>query len=247
MSEMIRLDKYLCDMQIGSRKEIKELAKKGRIKVNDLIVKSTDLKVDPEADCILVDNRLIRYVKFEYYMMNKPQGVISATKDEQEMTVVELIKDHSRKDLFPVGRLDKDTEGLMVITNDGEMAHRVLSPSKHISKTYFARIEGVVTQKDVERFATGIELLDGTMTKPAKLVILKTGENTSEIEVKIYEGKYHQIKRMFAACGKHVDFLKRIAMGGLTLDESLKPGEYRRLTEEELKMMTDSSDNEVLF
>lgn len=241
MSEMIRIDKLLCEMQIGSRREIKEYAKKGRIKVNESVVKNTDLKVNPEVDKVFVDNRKIEFARFEYFMMNKPQGVISATKDEKDMTVVDLIKDNLRGDLFPVGRLDKDTEGLMVITNDGEMAHRILSPAKHISKTYFAKIDGVVTEEDVMKFSKGITLLDGTVTKPASLVILKTDGNTSEIEVKIYEGKYHQIKRMFAACGKHVIYLKRLAMGGLMLDDSLKTGEYRRMTDEELKRLTEET------
>ena len=242
MSEMIRLDKFLCEMQIGSRREIKEFAKRGRIKVNGNVIKSTDLKIHPNVDHVYVDNKKVDFVQFEYFMMNKPQGVISATKDEKETTVVDLIKDSARVDLFPVGRLDKDTEGLMVITNDGEMAHRILSPSKHISKTYFARIDGVVTAEDVVRFANGITLADGTVTRPANLVILKADNGISEVEVKIYEGKYHQIKRMFAACGKHVIYLKRLAMGRMMLDNSLKPGEYRRMTDEEVKLMTENME-----
>ena len=172
-------------------------------------------------------------------MMNKPQGVISATKDEKDMTVVDLIKDNLRGDLFPVGRLDKDTEGLMVITNDGEMAHRILSPAKHISKTYFAKIDGVVTEEDVMKFSKGITLLDGTVTKPASLVILKTDGNTSEIEVKIYEGKYHQIKSMFLKENSIVTELKRIKMGNLSLPKDLKEGFCRECTKEEFNLIKE--------
>lgn len=236
MDKPIRLDKYLAQMNKGTRKEIKEAAKRGRIAVNGIIVKNTDLKINPDRDMVLFDNEDIGFVEYEYFIMNKPQGVVSATRDEQDKTVIDLIKDNVRKDLFPVGRLDKDTEGLLLITNNGDLAHRLLSPAKHVKKIYYAKIDGIVTEDDVKKFSEGIELSDGTITRPAALKILVSAQ-ISEIELTIYEGKYHQVKRMFAAVGKHVLFLKRICIGELYLDKELDTGAYRRLTDEELKLI----------
>ncbi len=236
MDKPIRLDKYLAQMNKGTRKEIKEAAKRGRITVNGTIVKNTDLKINPDRDMVLFDNEEIGFVEYEYFIMNKPQGVVSATRDEQDKTVIDLIKDNVRKDLFPVGRLDKDTEGLLLITNNGDLAHRLLSPAKHVKKIYYAKIDGIVTEDDVKKFSEGIELSDGTITRPAALKILVSAQ-ISEIELTIYEGKYHQVKRMFAAVGKHVLFLKRICIGELYLDKELDTGAYRRLTDEELKLI----------
>lgn len=236
MDKPIRLDKYLAQMNKGTRKEIKEAAKRGRIAVNGIIVKNTDLKINPDRDMVLFDNEEIGFVEYEYFIMNKPQGVVSATRDEQDKTVIDLIKDNVRKDLFPVGRLDKDTEGLLLITNNGDLAHRLLSPVKHVKKIYYAKIDGIVTEDDVKKFSEGIELSDGTITRPAALKILVSAQ-ISEIELTIYEGKYHQVKRMFAAVGKHVLFLKRICIGELYLDKELDTGAYRRLTDEELKLI----------
>lgn len=236
MDKPIRLDKYLAQMNKGTRKEIKEAAKRGRIAVNGIIVKNTDLKINPDRDMVLFDNEEIGFVEYEYFIMNKPQGVVSATRDEQDKTVIDLIKDNVRKDLFPVGRLDKDTEGLLLITNNGDLAHRLLSPAKHVKKIYYAKIDGIVTEDDVKKFSEGIELSDGTITRPAALKILVSAQ-ISEIELTIYEGKYHQVKRMFAAVGKHVLFLKRICIGELYLDKELDTGAYRRLTDEELKLI----------
>lgn len=238
MSKQIRLDKFLSEMNKGTRREIKEAAKRGKIMVNDVVIKNADMKICPETDVVLFENEPVRFVEFEYFMMNKPQGVISATKDKQDKTVIDLIQDNVRQDLFPVGRLDKDTEGLLLITNNGELAHRLLSPTKHVKKIYYARIDGLVTDEDVQAFSEGLTLADGTKTKPADLTILKS-DSVSEIELTIYEGKYHQVKRMFAARGKHVMYLKRICMGELYLDESLKPGEYKRLSEEERKLICE--------
>ena len=178
-----------------------------------------------------------------YFMLNKPAGVVSAVTDNRDTTVVELIKDAKRKDIFPVGRLDKDTEGLLLITNDGELSHELLSPNKHVEKTYYAKVKGEVTEEDVRVFSEGLHLEKETLreekaekeieTKPAKLTVLKAGE-VSEVELTICEGKFHQVKRMFQAVGKEVLYLKRISMGGLVLDESLALGEYRPLTEKEL-------------
>lgn len=236
MTKQMRLDKFLSEMNVASRREIKEAAKKGRIRVNDNIIKSSDIKISPDIDKVFFDNVEIKYTEYEYFIMNKPQGVVSATKDDVDTTVIDLIKTSIRNDLFPVGRLDKDTEGLLIITNDGEMAHRLLSPSNHVKKIYYARVSGIVTEEDIKKFSEGLILSDGTVTKPAELKILKSGE-ISEIELTICEGKYHQVKRMFASTGKHVEFLKRICMGDLYLDDDLKTGEYRKMTEDELRRL----------
>ena len=232
----LRLDKYLADMGIGTRSQIKEAAKKGRIQVNGQTEKKTDRKITPEDDQVIMDGQVIGYVHTEYYMLNKPQGVVSATEDRKYQTVVDLIADRQRKDLFPVGRLDIDTEGLLLITNDGDLAHRLLAPKKHVDKVYYAKIDGMVTEEDVKRFAEGIDIgaEEEEMTRPAKLDIMKSAEE-SEIRLTIHEGKFHQVKRMFLAVGKEVTYLKRERMGTLCLDENLKPGEYRLLTEEEIE------------
>lgn len=240
---MIRLDKYLADMGIGTRREVKRYIRQGRITLNDKVTKSPDTKVKEETDEVRFDNKQVSYVSHEYYMLNKPSNVISASEDRDEQTVVDLIREKRRRNLFPVGRLDKDTEGLLLITDDGELAHRLLSPKKHVDKTYFARVRGRVTEEDLRRFAEGVNI--GTeeadeWTMPAVLKILKSDEE-SEIRLTIREGKYHQVKRMFQAVGKEVLYLKRESMGGLKLDEHLKPGEYRPLTKEELDGITDNN------
>ena len=232
----IRLDKYLADMQIGTRSAVKEYIRKGRVRVNEAVVKSPEQKIDTETDTVLYDDKPVGYHTYEYFMLNKPQGVVSATQDTKEKTVTELITEKNRKDLFPVGRLDKDTEGLLLITNDGDLAHRLLAPKKHVDKVYYAKIDGMVTEEDVKRFAEGIDIgaEEEEMTRPAKLDIMKSAEE-SEIRLTIHEGKFHQVKRMFLAVGKEVTYLKRERMGTLCLDENLKPGEYRLLTEEEIE------------
>ncbi|MDY6328907.1 MAG: pseudouridine synthase [Lachnospiraceae bacterium] len=245
MSKVMRLDKFLSEMGIASRKETKEYAKKGRIKVNDAIVKSSDYKIDTDKDIVTFDGRTIAYEQFEYYMLNKPAGVVSATVDNNDRTVIDLIDSERKKDLFPVGRLDKDTVGLLIITNDGELAHSLLSPVKHIDKKYFARVEGIITEEHIKRFKEGLKLKDGTLTKPAQLEIIKSGndksDNISEVEITICEGKYHQIKRMIACVGGKVIYLKRLSMGSLKLDENLREGEYRRLTEDEIKCLQNGN------
>lgn len=229
----IRLDKYLADMGCGTRNEVKQAVKKGAVSVNDVPVKRPEEKVDTEADRIVFQGKTVSYLKYEYFMLNKPAGVVSATEDRRDRTVIDLIGDKQRKDLFPVGRLDKDTEGLLLITNDGETAHRLLSPRKHVDKVYYARVKGNVTEEDVRLFAQGIDIGDEKPALPAELVILKSGE-VSEIELTVREGRFHQVKRMFAAAGKEVVYLKRLRMGTLVLDRNLKPGEYRKLTKEEM-------------
>jgi len=231
---MIRLDKYLADIGIGTRTEVKKLIRQGKVKVDDYIVKLPEQKIDTATQKVFCEGQELCYKEYEYYMLNKPAGYVSATIDAKDKTVLELITDKKRKDLFPVGRLDKDTEGLLLITNDGELAHRLLAPKKHVDKLYYAKVEGIVTEEDRKAFAEGVDIGEDEVTRPAVLKILKSDE-VSEIHLTIQEGKFHQVKRMFEAVGKKVIYLKRISMGTLYLDENLKLGEYRALTEEELK------------
>ncbi|MGC4019762.1 MAG: pseudouridine synthase [Muricomes sp.] len=232
----LRLDKYLADMGAGTRSEVKKNIGKGQVWVNGLVVKKPETKIDTEQDEVIYQGRAVGYVEYEYYMLNKPAGVVSATEDKKAQTVIDLIESRQRKDLFPVGRLDKDTEGLLLITNDGQTAHRLLSPKKHVDKVYYARIKGRVSQGDVDIFSQGLDIGEERKTLPAKLLILNADE-ISEIEVTIQEGKFHQVKRMFEAVGKEVLYLKRIRMGNLMLDDTLLPGTYRRLTEDEIKTL----------
>lgn len=234
---MIRLDKYLADMSIGTRQEVKKYIRQGRVKINEDIIKKPEYKIREDEDEVTFDGAPVAYETFEYYMLNKPAGVISATEDKRDKTVLDLIKEKKRKDLFPVGRLDKDTEGLLLITNDGALAHRLLSPKKHVDKCYYAEISGGVTEDDVRVFKERINI--GTQeepewTMPAELKILEK-DTVSRIRLTIREGKFHQVKRMFLAVGKEVVYLKRERMGALVLDEELAPGEYRKLTDSELK------------
>lgn len=238
---MLRLDRYLAEMGAGSRQEVKKYIRKGRVKVNGDVVKNPEQKVEESRDRICLDEKEIAYVSLEYYMLNKPAGVVSATEDRREKTVLDLIPSKKRKDLFPVGRLDKDTEGLLLITNDGMLAHRLLSPGKHVDKTYFVRVQGNVTQKEAELFGNRVNIgsdEDPEWTMPAELIILENGE-TSKVRLTIREGKYHQIKRMFQAVGMKVLYLKRERMGGLALDPALEPGQYRALTQEEIEHVAD--------
>ena len=233
---MIRLDKYLADMGVGTRAEVKKYIRQGKVKVDGLVVKSPEEKVDVENQEVSYLDQPVGYQSFEYYMLNKPAGVISATTDTKDKTVIDLITDKKRKDLFPVGRLDKDTEGLLLITNDGELAHRLLSPKKHVDKVYYAKVKGVVTEADVKAFSEGVSLGQGEMAKSAVLEIIASDE-ISEIKLTIQEGKFHQVKRMFLSVGKEVVYLKRLSMGTLVLDENLPLGGYRPLKAEELEQL----------
>lgn len=230
----MRLDKMLSNMGVGTRKEVKGIIKKKVVTVNDEIVTNGSMHIDPEHDIVKVEEKVITYQKYIHLMLHKPSGVLSATRDGRTKTVIDLISAKYRHfGLFPVGRLDKDTEGLLLLTNDGDLAHWLLSPKKNVEKTYYAVISGRVTEKDVEEFQTGVDIGEGYVTKPAQLDILKSGQ-ISEIELTITEGKYHQVKRMFEAVGKKVTYLKRIQMGEIKLDPTLKKGAYRPLTDEEL-------------
>ncbi|MBC1635934.1 rRNA pseudouridine synthase [Listeria welshimeri] len=230
----MRLDKLLSHTGFGSRKEVKPLLKSGAVVVNGTIQKDSKMQVNPDKDEITVHGTPVVYQEFVYFMLHKPQNVVSATEDNVSETVIDLLaQEDTLTNPFPVGRLDKDTEGLLIITNDGTLAHNLLSPKKHIDKTYYAKIDGEVLLEDVKAFAEGIALDDGYICKPARLEII----NPNEIKVTIQEGKFHQVKRMFAARGKTVSYLKRISMGQLQLDESLELAEYRPLTETELAIL----------
>ncbi|MCI6690198.1 MAG: pseudouridine synthase [Clostridiaceae bacterium] len=235
---MMRLDKYLCETGFGTRSQVKDLLKKGQVMVNGEVVKKPELKINETTDQILCQGKKASYQKNIYLMLHKPAGVVSATEDNREKTVLDLVRPEDRKNgLFPVGRLDKDTEGLLLLTDDGELAHRLLSPKKHVDKTYYAKIDGQVTEEHVKQFREGLNIGDEKKTLPAVLTILLSGP-VSEIEVTIHEGRFHQIKRMFEAVGCKVTYLKRLSMGSLVLDETLPPEEYRPLTEAELEGLT---------
>ena len=228
----MRLDKYLADMGLGTRSEIKKAVRSGRVSVDGRTVTDPGTKVGPE-DAVLFDGTAVTYEPYVYYMLHKPAGVISASEDRRERTCVDLIDETRRRDLFPVGRLDRDTEGLLLITNDGDLCHRLLTPSRHVDKVYYARISGKVTGEDVRGFASGLQVDADFRAMPAQLRILRS-DSVSEVEIVIREGKFQQIKRMFRAVGKEVLYLKRLSMGSLTLDPALQPGTWRRLTAEEL-------------
>lgn len=234
----MRLDKFLSECGICSRSESKIFIKKGMITVNGKKAAKGEEKIDPDNDEIMFKGQKIIYAEFEYYMLNKPAGVVSATEDKNDKTVIDLVPKPHAKDIFPVGRLDKDTEGLLIITNDGETAHRLLSPKKHVDKTYFVRTSGgEIGTEEVEKLENGVDIGEEKLTLPAEIEMLKNGE-ISESLLTIREGKFHQVKRMFKAVGREVIYLKRISMGKLKLDESLEKGGCRRLTEDEINMIT---------
>lgn len=238
----MRLDKFLVACAVGSRTEVKNVLKAGRVTVNGKKEKSAKLQINEESDQIFLDGQKLEYEKFVYYMMNKPQGVISATEDPKHKTVLDLLDDLARiKEVFPVGRLDIDTHGLLLLTNDGQLVHALLSPKRHVDKTYLAHVKGMMTNADIETFAQGIPLKDFTC-QPAKLEIVSvdTENDRSQICVTIAEGKFHQVKRMVAYCGKEVVDLQHLTMGILTLDEDLQSGEWRRLTKEEVEGLLES-------
>lgn len=250
----LRLDKYLAEVGIGTRSEVKKLIKAKLITVNGATATKPEMKIDEQRDEVCLRGEKLSYAAFEYYLFHKPAGCVSATEDNLHETVMDYLTDTLRSDLFPVGRLDIDTEGLLLITNDGALAHELLSPTKHVAKTYYAKVFGKVTAEDVCLFEAGVDIGEDKLTKPAKLVVLRNDMTLaetavdglaeredvtetsifSEIELTITEGKFHQVKRMFQAVGKEVVYLKRLSMGSLTLPSDLKPGEYRALNEEEL-------------
>jgi len=233
----VRVDKLLANMGFGSRKDVKQHIRKGRVAVNDAKVKNGKHAVNVEKDIVTFNGEVVHYQEFIYLMMHKPAGCISATFDHYEQTVVDLLEeDYQLFEPFPIGRLDKDTEGLLILSNDGQLAHRLTSPKHAVEKVYYAHIRGKVDEEDIEKMSAGVILDDGYVTRPAKLSIIKS-DDISEIELTITEGKFHQVKRMFMSLNKEVIYLKRIRMGNLMLDPSLPLGETRELTEEEVDIL----------
>lgn len=235
----MRLDKYLCDAGFGTRSEVKKLLRSGAVTVDGEKNTKPETKIT-ESHVIAVAGEEIRLSPVEYWMLYKPAGYISATEDRKLPTVLELLPESARSDLFPVGRLDRDTEGLLLLTNDGKLAHFLLSPKRHVDKTYYARIDGQVTPAHIEQFQEGLDIGDEKKTLPAKLEILTSGPD-SEIKVTLREGRYHQVKRMFEAIGCEVTYLKRLSMGSLLLDEGLRVGGCRLLTQEELLRLKEET------
>ncbi len=237
MSKKERLDKILANMGYGSRKDVKKFIKDGRVRVNNLVILDNEFKVSPYEDEIFFGEEEVLYREYIYLMMNKPQGLVSSTDDPRTKTVIDLLdKEHLIYKPFPVGRLDKDTEGLLLISNDGKLAHELLSPKKGVNKKYYAEVDGYVEDKYIEAFKEGVTLDDGYKTLPADLEIIN-GNIISKVYLTIQEGKFHQVKRMFESIGMKVLFLKRVSMGPLELDITLKPGEYRELTEVEINLL----------
>lgn len=235
---MERMDKLLASTGLWSRKEVKELVRRGRVQVNGAVLAKAEDKANPDRDEIRVDGEVVDCSPYVYIMMNKPDGLLSATTDKKQKTVLDLLPEHlRRRGLFPVGRLDKDTVGFILLTDDGPMGHELLSPKKHVDKVYYARVDGHIEETDVAALAQGLVLEDGLHCLPADLEPIG---DASECRITLREGKYHQVKRMLAARGKPVSFLKRLSMGPLTLDEGLLPGEWRFLTREELLALKTS-------
>lgn len=243
MTRTQRLDKVLSNFGFGSRNDVKKLVRAGLVVIDGTTASDASMHVDPENSVITVNGQRLNYRKNIYVMMNKPAGVISATYDARLKTVIDILpEEFACFDLFPAGRLDIDTEGMLLLTNDGHLAHDILSPKKHVEKRYYALINGQVTEEDVRKFAEGVVIDDGYKTMPAELYIIRSGLR-SEIELVLHEGKFHQVKRMFEAVGKKVVYLKRIQMGGLKLDESLEPGECRELTADEVQRLKQKLDS----
>lgn len=234
----MRLDKFLCDRNIGTRSQVKTYIRQGLVTVNGRTATDADLKIDEFSDLVAFKGCQLHSQSYVYYMLNKPKGVVSATQDNTAKTVVELLKDCNlpRHGVFPVGRLDKDTEGLLLLTDDGELAHRLLSPKRHVDKTYLVTAEHPISTEDIERLEKGVDIGDEHITSPAKVV----PETDSIFYLTIHEGRFHQIKRMLQAVDNRVTALKRITFGGITLDEGLKPGEYRELTEQEVEKLHEA-------
>lgn len=232
----MRIDKYLADCGIGSRSEIKKILKSGAVSVNGTPIRQSSHAVDETKDAVTYQGKTVSYRKFVYLMLHKPAGVVSATEDNLHPTVLSLLgEEYKHFDLFPCGRLDIDTEGLLLITNDGQTAHKLLSPKHKAPKVYYAEVDGKLTDETVTAFREGVDI-GGYVTMPAELRILETGE-TSKAEVTVFEGKFHQVKKMFLSCGATVTYLKRLSFGGLTLDPCLPCGSFRELTAEEIAIL----------
>lgn len=228
----LRLDKFLSNAGVGSRSQVKILIKKGQVTVNDNTARSGDDVIDENTDVVICRGEQISLIRYRYFMLNKPSGVVSATEDNLDKTVLDCLSKEDARDLFPVGRLDKDTTGLLLLTNDGELSHNLLSPRKHVDKTYYVTCETDVTEEQLDALRKGVDIGDDKNTLPA---LARSGLRSNELYLTIREGRFHQVKRMLQAVGNKVILLKRLSMGSLKLDETLKPGEYRALTSEEIK------------
>ncbi len=237
MAENQRIDKVLANLGYGTRKEVKSIIKNGGVAIDGIAVYDSGTHVDPDRQCISVNGERINYKEFVYIMMNKPAGVISSTEDSMDKTVIDILTpDYRVFNLSPIGRLDKDTVGLMLLTNDGDLTHRIISPKNHVPKVYYAKINGVVTSEDIQKFKEGVTLDDGYKTMPANLKIIESGD-VSTIELEIFEGKFHQVKRMFESVDKKVTYLMRLSIGPIGLDPSLSQGSFRELTYDELSIL----------
>lgn len=236
----MRLDKFLTELGTGSRSEVRQYIKKGMVSVNGQTVKAPELKIDEASDCVCFSGKRLSYSRYRYFLLNKPAGCVSAVRDNLHKTVIDLLEGENTRELSPVGRLDIDTEGLLLITNDGGLSHRLLSPAHHVPKTYYAEIAGLVTDKEVALFRDGVDIGDDRPTLPAELTVLSfdAKARSSRITLTITEGRYHQVKRMFQAVGMEVTYLRRISMGPLTLDDKLPTGAYRELTAAELEALS---------
>ncbi len=237
----MRLDRFLCELNIGSRNQVKALVRQGTVTVNGVPATSPETKVDPFRDEIAFRGEKLHYRKFVYYMLNKPEGVVSASRDDRERTVVSLLGSDAREDIFPAGRLDKDVTGFLLLTNDGELAHRLLSPKRHVDKTYLAVLEHGLSEEDIHRLESGLDIGEERPTLPCKVRVLEEKQGKHAILLTLHEGKFHQVKRMLQAVDNQVVRLKRIAFGGLQLDPLLEPGEYRELTDRELEILKAGS------
>lgn len=255
---MLRLDKFLCDMKAGTRSQVKALIRKGQVTVNGLPVKSPEMKIDENADQICVNGKSISYARHVYFMLNKPAGCVSATQDNHDKTVLQLMREQNGamdgdlllRELFPVGRLDKDTEGLLLITDDGELAHRLLSPAAHVEKTYYVEIDGPLSDSQQRSLQEGVDIGEKNLTRPALLkeapgLPFHHAAAVTAWQLTITEGKFHQVKRMLQAVGRNVVYLRRIRMGTLWLDETLAPGAFRLLTAEELSELREEKEIEL--
>lgn len=230
----MRLDKFLCDMQLGSRSQVRNVIKKGLVSVNGVPVKSPDWKLNEKQDIVAYMGETYTYRQFYYYMLHKPAGVVTATRDRHMTTVMDLLPAVCGKDLSPVGRLDRDTEGLLLITNDGELAHKLLSPRKHVEKTYYVECSGVLTAETINLLENGVDIGDEELTRPARVKLMSQSDGSYTMELTITEGRFHQVKRMVQAVSGSVTYLKRLSLGTLCLDDGLPKGSYRPLTEQEL-------------
>lgn len=242
----MRLDKFLCDMQLGTRSQVKEAVRKGLVSVNGMPVKSPDYKLDERKDTVSYAGKELVYQNLYYYMLYKPAGVVTATRDNRETTVMDLLSDACGKELAPVGRLDKDTEGLLLVTNDGELAHRLLAPGKHVAKTYYVECSGALTTDKLTLLENGVDIGDSELTRPARVQVISQSDGSYTMELTITEGRFHQVKRMVQAVGGSVTYLKRLSMGTLSLDGGLPKGSYRPLTEKELsdlKQLTKTAEH----